>query len=104
VKKKIILGICLLCLLVAGHFANYGIRTTRPETLKALVEQHVKISSSPEAVMKFLDDQHYTPHILERRFIAQLPAPDFPSRSRRENRPFTRTTGLRGICVERPSL
>ena len=25
-------------------------------------------------------------------------------RSRRENRPFTRTTGLSGICVERPSL
>lgn len=58
VKKKIILGTCLLCLLVAGYFANYGIRTTRPETLRELVEQNVKIGSSPEAVMKFLDDQH----------------------------------------------
>ena len=57
-KKKIILGTCLLYLLVAGYFANYGIRTTRPETLKALVEQNVKIGASPEAVMRFLDDQH----------------------------------------------
>lgn len=27
-----------------------------------------------------------------------------PSRSRREKRPFTRTPGLTGTCVERPSL
>jgi hypothetical protein len=58
VKKKIIFGTCLLFLLAAGYFANYGVRTTRPETLRGLVEQNVKIGASPEAVIKFLDEQH----------------------------------------------
>jgi hypothetical protein len=57
-KKKLILASCLLGLLVAGYFANYGIRTTRPETLKRLVAQNVKIGASPDDVIRFLDEQH----------------------------------------------
>ncbi|HWO39239.1 MAG TPA: hypothetical protein VNO32_61485 [Candidatus Acidoferrum sp.] len=57
-KKKILLGTCLLFLLVGGYFANYGVRTTRSETLKKLVEQNTKIGSSSEEVMSFLDAQH----------------------------------------------
>lgn len=57
-RKKIILGTCLLLLLVAGYFVKYGIRTTRPETLRGLIERDVKIGASPEVVMKFLDEQH----------------------------------------------
>ena len=56
--KKIVLGTCLLLLLAAGYFANYGIRTTRSETLRHLVEQNVKIGASPDEVMRFLDDEH----------------------------------------------
>jgi len=57
-RKKIIVGACLLLLLVAGYFANYGIRTTRPDTLRGLIARDVKIGASPDAVMKFLDEQH----------------------------------------------
>jgi hypothetical protein len=58
VKKKILLGTCLLFLLVGGYFANYGVRTTRPETLRRLVAQNVKIGDSPQEVMSFLDARH----------------------------------------------
>ena len=44
--------------MVAGYLAIYGIRTTRLETLRNLVERHVSIGSSPEAVIKFLDEEH----------------------------------------------
>jgi hypothetical protein len=58
VKRKIFVGTCLLFLLVGGYFANYGVRTTRPETLRRLVEQNIKVGSSPDEVVSFLDAQH----------------------------------------------
>jgi hypothetical protein len=60
-RKKIIVGVFVLLLLVAGYFANYGIRTTRPENLRELIEKNVKIGDSPETVIDFLD-RHQLEH------------------------------------------
>ena len=58
VRKKLLVAGCLATLVVAGYFGIYGIRTTRLETLRSLVERNVSIGSSPEAVTKFLDEEH----------------------------------------------
>ena len=57
-KKKLLLGTGALFLLVGGYFAIYGVRTTRPEKLRTLVGSNIKIGSSPEEVVSFLDAQH----------------------------------------------
>jgi hypothetical protein len=56
----------LLFILIGAYFAHYGIRTTRPESLRNLVAQNVKIGASPEDVIKFLDEQHLEHSGMER--------------------------------------
>jgi hypothetical protein len=56
--KKLAIAGFLASLLVAGYFANYGIRTTRPASLRRRIEQNIKMGSTPDEVLKFLDDQH----------------------------------------------
>jgi hypothetical protein len=58
VKKTLIVAGAVGALCLAVYFANYGIRTTRPASLRRLIEQNVKIGSTPDEVVRFLDDQH----------------------------------------------
>jgi hypothetical protein len=60
-KKRIILGILLVCLLVLGYFAFFGIRTTRTETLQRTISQNLKQGVSSAKVRRFLDAQHLDP-------------------------------------------
>ena len=60
-KKRTILGIFLLCLLVLGYFAFFGIQTTRIETLRSIISQNLKQGASSAQVRSFLDAQHLDP-------------------------------------------
>ena len=60
-KKRAILGIFLLCLLVLGYFAFFGIQTTRIETLRSIISQNLKQGASSAQVRSFLDAQHLDP-------------------------------------------
>jgi hypothetical protein len=57
VKKKLSITLGLLIVVLAGYFATYGIRTTRPENLQRLISENVKVGASPEDVTRFLDQQ-----------------------------------------------
>jgi hypothetical protein len=57
-KKKPALVIGSLIVLTLAYFALYGLRTTRPESLRRLITQNVKVGSSPDDVIRFLDSQH----------------------------------------------
>jgi hypothetical protein len=60
-KKRTILGTSLVCLLVLGYSAIFGIRTTRIETLQSAVSQNLKQGASSAEVRSFLDAQHLDP-------------------------------------------
>ena len=57
-QKKVIFTVCALSLLMLAYFAIYGIRTTRVGTMQELVVQNLKIGTSSEQVIHFLDSQH----------------------------------------------
>jgi hypothetical protein len=57
-KKKTTLVVGSLIVLTLAYFAVYGLRTTRPESLRRLIAQNVKVGSSPDDVIRFLDSQH----------------------------------------------
>ena len=59
--KRTILGISLVCLLLLGYIAFFGIRTTRIETLRSTISQNLKQGASPAQVRSFLDAQHLDP-------------------------------------------
>ena len=57
-KKKATLAVGSLLVLALAYFAVYGLRTTRPEALRRLIAQNVKVGSSSDDVIRFLDSQH----------------------------------------------
>ena len=57
-KKKATLAVGSLLVLTLAYFAVYALRTTRPEALRRLIAQNVKVDSSPDDVIRFLDSQH----------------------------------------------
>jgi hypothetical protein len=56
--KKVILTACVLGALVFGYFVNFGVRTTRIETIRSNVNQNLALGASPEDVIRFLDSRH----------------------------------------------
>ena len=57
-----------LVALTVAYFAVYGVRTTRPESLRRLVTQNVRIGASADEVVRFLDSQR-----LEHSGLARMP-------------------------------
>jgi hypothetical protein len=55
--KKASLIIGSLIALTFAYFAVYGLRTTRPESLKRQITNSVKVGSSPDDVIRFLNSQ-----------------------------------------------
>jgi hypothetical protein len=59
--KPTILCISLVCLLVLGYIASFGMRTTRIETLQSTISQNLKQGTSSAKVRSFLDAQCLDP-------------------------------------------
>src|SRR5712664_4595676 len=57
-KKKTSLIVGSLVVLTLAYFTVYGLRTTRPESLRRQIAQNVKVGSSPDDVIRFLNSQH----------------------------------------------
>jgi hypothetical protein len=57
-KKKTSLIVGSLIVLTLAYFAVYGLRTTRPESLRRQIAQNVKVGCSTDDVIRFLDSQH----------------------------------------------
>jgi hypothetical protein len=56
--KKIALVAGSVIVLALVYFGLYGIRTTRPESLRRQLDQTVKVGCPPDDVIQFLDSQH----------------------------------------------
>jgi hypothetical protein len=57
-KALTVVSVITIIFIAAWIFAERGIRTTQPETLRQLVARSVPIGASPEDVRAFLDGQH----------------------------------------------
>src|ERR1700731_4836014 len=57
-KKKVTLAVGPLIVLAFIYFALYGVRTTRPESLRHQIAKSVKVGCSPDDVIRYLDSEH----------------------------------------------
>jgi len=56
--KRVFLGLGISGFAALIYFGMYGLRTTSVGSLRGRIEQNVKLGSKPEAVIRFLDQQH----------------------------------------------
>jgi hypothetical protein len=57
-KKKTALIIGATIVLMSADFIVFGLRTTRPESLRRQIAQSIKVGCSTDDVIRFLDSQH----------------------------------------------
>ena len=76
-RKKVMLAVLLLCLLLTGYFAIWGIRTARVESVRKLVDQNLKTGASSEEVIRFLDSRNLEHSELMRPEIMQIGAHNY---------------------------
>ena len=56
-KKKTALIIGSIIVLICADFTFFGLRTTRPESLRRQISQNIKVGCSTDDVIRFLDSQ-----------------------------------------------
>jgi hypothetical protein len=79
--KRTILGISLVCLLLLGYIAFFGIRTTQIETLRSTISQNLKQGASSAQVRSFLDAQHLDPSNLMKPEVMSYGGHDFSNQN-----------------------
>jgi hypothetical protein len=57
-KKSVTLAVGSVIVLAFIYFALFGVRTTRPESLRRQIAQNVRVGCSPDEVIRYLDSQH----------------------------------------------